>query len=165
MRSAQDQIGANEPFTPEMRSWMSSNMKQESTSQAQISSGAVEATVRLAHQLGIARVHPVILHESQHVSIRLFPADVVARVVVSADAKATSRVTRELRVARHLIENAAPLSVPAPNCLPVHTSSKALFSRCGSSSSTRWRTGTMSNTWRGQVQRRAASTETYRVSR
>jgi thiamine kinase-like enzyme len=85
----------------------------ESVSQIQMSSRAVEATIRLAHRLGIRRVDPVILHESQRVTIRLFPLDVVAKAVSIHDEEARDRLFREIDIARHLAKSAAPIVGPA----------------------------------------------------
>jgi Ser/Thr protein kinase RdoA (MazF antagonist) len=58
-------------------------------------------------------MEPVVLHESQHVSIRLFPFDIVARVVGTQEGEAAARLERELAVARHLVERSAPVVPPA----------------------------------------------------
>jgi Ser/Thr protein kinase RdoA (MazF antagonist) len=78
-----------------------------------MSSRAVEAVTRLAHRFGIGRVDPVILHESRRVTIRLFPLNVVARAVSIDDHEATSRLSREIEVARHLAKSAVPIVGPA----------------------------------------------------
>lgn len=85
----------------------------ESVSQIQMSSRAVEAAIRLAQRLGVRRVDPVILHESRRVTIRLFPLDLVARVVSIHDQEATSRLCGEIDIARHLAKSAAPIVAPA----------------------------------------------------
>lgn len=78
-----------------------------------MSSRAVEATIRLAQRLGVRRADPVILHESQRVTIRLFPLGVVARAVSIHDREAASRLSREVDIARHLAKSAAPIVNPA----------------------------------------------------
>jgi tetratricopeptide (TPR) repeat protein len=52
-------------------------MDRQKISQTRISAGAIEAAVRMAHCLGTGRVDPVILQELQHISVRLFPMDVL----------------------------------------------------------------------------------------
>ncbi len=93
------------------------SMDHQKISQAQIPAGAVEAATRLAHRLGIDRVDPGILHKSQHISIRLFPLDIVARVVSLDQAGAIERLNREVAVVQHLVEKSAPV-VGLANELP-----------------------------------------------
>jgi predicted trehalose synthase len=81
-------------------------------SPAQISAGAVHAAIRVARRLGIGPVDPLVLHASQHVSIRLRPLDVVARVAGTQEAGAAARLRRELAVARHLVARSAPVVPP-----------------------------------------------------
>ena len=57
--------------------------------------------------LGVGRVDPVVLHTSQHVSIRLLPTDLVARAVRD-DAQSLDRLRRELSVGQHLTLRGAP---------------------------------------------------------
>jgi len=78
-----------------------------------MSSRAIEAAIRLTQRLGVRRVDPVILHESQHVSVRLFPLNVVARAVSIDDREATKWLSREIDIARHLAKSAAPIVGPA----------------------------------------------------
>jgi predicted trehalose synthase len=82
-------------------------------SSTQMSSRAVQSAIRLVHRLGVRHVDPVILHESQRISIRLFPLNVVARIVSIHDQEAASRFSRESEVVRHLAKSAAPIVVPA----------------------------------------------------
>ena len=82
-------------------------------SHSHISSRAVEAATRLAQRLRIPCRDPIILHESLHISIRLFPLDVVARAVSIGDQEATNRLTREICIARHLARNDAPVVGPS----------------------------------------------------
>jgi hypothetical protein len=70
--------------------------------------GAVAAVVEVARRLGIGRVDPVVLHASQHVSIRLLPAGPVARVV-RHDTHSLDNLRRELIVARFLASQGAPI--------------------------------------------------------
>ena len=88
-------------------------MRDESIAHSHGTAGPVQAAVRLAHRLGIGRVVPSILHGSQRVTVRLYPRDVVARIVRLADADAVERLARELAVARYLVENAAPVARPS----------------------------------------------------
>src|SRR5258708_34533064 len=86
------------------------SMDHQKISQAQIPAGAVEAATRLARRLGIDRVDPGILHKSQHISIRLFPLDIVARVV-SLDQAGSIRL-RNWRIAgaQNLFRKFSPVS-------------------------------------------------------
>jgi predicted trehalose synthase len=87
-------------------------MGHQKISQAQTSARAVEAAVWLARRLGFDSIDPIVLHESQHISIRLFPRDVVARVIRLEKAEAAERLHRELSVARYLAEKSAPVISP-----------------------------------------------------
>jgi Ser/Thr protein kinase RdoA (MazF antagonist) len=87
-------------------------MDRQKISQTRISAGAMEAAVRVAHCLGTGHVDPIILHESQHISVRLFPMDVVARVVRVEEAGIARKLHRELAVTRHLVEKRAPVVSP-----------------------------------------------------
>jgi predicted trehalose synthase len=84
---------------------------------ARISAEAVQAALSVARRLGVGPVEPLVFHASQHVSIRLHPLDVVARVVRTQEPDATARLRRELVVARHLVERSAPV-VPPTTELP-----------------------------------------------
>jgi hypothetical protein len=79
--------------------------------QAQISIEAIQAAIWVARQFGINCSNPVILHHSQHVSIRLFPSDVVARIL-KAEPQGEQSLRRELAVAWHLVQKAAPVVGP-----------------------------------------------------
>lgn len=70
--------------------------------------GAVAAAIHVARRLGIGRADPVVLHASQHVSIRLLPAGPVARVVHD-DTRSLDRLRRELTIARFLAARGAPI--------------------------------------------------------
>ncbi|MBV9456488.1 MAG: aminoglycoside phosphotransferase family protein [Bradyrhizobium sp.] len=72
----------------------------------------------MAQRLGVRRVEPVILHVSQHVSVRLFPLNVVARAVSLHDQEAMRRLSREIDIARHLVKSAAPIVGPAVELPP-----------------------------------------------
>jgi hypothetical protein len=72
----------------------------------------VDAATSLVRHLGIGRVNPTILHQSQHTSIRLAPLDIVARVVPADQAGTIRRLNRELAVVRHLVERSAPVVGP-----------------------------------------------------
>lgn len=80
-------------------------------SSAQISTRAVQAAIWVARRLGIDCIDPIILHHSEHVSIRLFPSDVVARVS-SPKPEADKLLRRELQIARHLVRKEAPVVGP-----------------------------------------------------
>jgi Ser/Thr protein kinase RdoA (MazF antagonist) len=73
----------------------------------------VEAIAQLARRLGMGCVNPLFLHESQHVSVRLLPYEVVARAMRVSAPEATTRSTLELDIARHLVGNGAPVAGPA----------------------------------------------------
>jgi Ser/Thr protein kinase RdoA (MazF antagonist) len=71
--------------------------------------GALEAAIQVARRLGIGCADPVVLHASQHVSIRLLPAGPVARVVRD-DSHSVDRLRRELMVTRFLAGRGAPVA-------------------------------------------------------
>jgi hypothetical protein len=75
--------------------------------QSEFSAGAVAAAMKVAQRLAVGRVDPVVLHTSQHVSIRLFPTGLVARAVRD-DAPSLDRLRRELSVGQHLAARGAP---------------------------------------------------------
>jgi hypothetical protein len=85
----------------------------DNTSSGPRSLRAADAAGALARRLGLCGVEPLILHESQHISIRLLPLDIVARAVSAGDRQATERLAREIEVACHLLENRAPVVGPA----------------------------------------------------
>jgi Ser/Thr protein kinase RdoA (MazF antagonist) len=68
-------------------------------------------------RLGVRRVDPVLLHESERVNIRLFRLNVVARAVSIHNREALSRLTREIDIAHHLAKCVAPV-VPPTTELP-----------------------------------------------
>jgi hypothetical protein len=77
-----------------------------------VSIRALQAATSVAHRLGVYCVEPMILHHSEHVSIALFPSDIVARVVRAENANAENKLRRELEVVRHLVEKGAPVVAP-----------------------------------------------------
>jgi hypothetical protein len=81
-------------------------------SQAHIAARAMQAAMAVARQLDIGCSEPTILRHSQHVSIRLFPSDVVARVLQAEQPEAERQLCRELAVARHLVQKGAPVVGP-----------------------------------------------------
>jgi len=76
-------------------------------SQSEFLAGASAAAAEVSRRLGVGCVHPVVLHVSQHVSIRLLPTGLVARAVRD-DALSRERLHRELSVAQHLSARGAP---------------------------------------------------------
>jgi hypothetical protein len=86
-------------------------------SQSVFTAGAVAAAMEVARRLGVGRVDPVVLHTSQHVSIRLLPTGLVARAMRD-DAQSLDRLRRELLVGQHLAARGAP-SVGLAECLPI----------------------------------------------
>jgi predicted trehalose synthase len=83
---------------------------RESNMEPATFSRLAQALTRMARRLGMGRVDSVFLHESQHVSVRLFPLDVVARAMRASDPGATARLALEVDVARHLARNGAPIA-------------------------------------------------------
>jgi Ser/Thr protein kinase RdoA (MazF antagonist) len=81
-------------------------------SNTEIPDRATQAAIKVARQIGIGWIDPIILRHSEHISIRLFPSDVVARVLVAARPQAEDRLRLELAVARHLTEKTAPIVGP-----------------------------------------------------
>jgi Ser/Thr protein kinase RdoA (MazF antagonist) len=77
---------------------------------------AVRAARRIAEDLGLGAVEPRILSVSEHVSLHLSPAPVVARVKRGADSAAAMR--RELAAVRHLKEGGAPVLAPLAEAGP-----------------------------------------------
>lgn len=75
-------------------------------------SQGVEASLRIARRIGIRFSEPRVLHDSRYVSIHLRPSEVVARVARVDKPLSKERFERELAVARHLIEKAAPIVGP-----------------------------------------------------
>ena len=72
----------------------------------------MQAATWVARHLGIDCIDPIILHHSEHATIRLFPSDVVARVLRAEQPEADEQLRRELAVARHLVRKAAPVVGP-----------------------------------------------------
>jgi hypothetical protein len=81
-------------------------------SRAQIARGAVEAAMQVASRLGMGRVEPIVLHDSQHICLHLLPLAVVARVVRAGSVEDDRRFRRELSVTRHLLQRRAPIVGP-----------------------------------------------------
>jgi hypothetical protein len=80
---------------------------------------AVTAAVAVADQFGMTPVEPVILRDSSHISIRLAPFEIVARVITPVDTTdAVDRLARELRVAQHLADAGAPVVAPSAEPSP-----------------------------------------------
>jgi len=73
---------------------------------------AMRAAAELATRLGIAGVAPVLLNDSNNVSVRLAPRPLVARMSGAAGESGT-KAARELAVARHLADKGAPVVPPA----------------------------------------------------
>jgi hypothetical protein len=63
--------------------------------------------MEVARRLDVGGVHPVVLHISQHVSIRLLPTGLVARAVRD-HTQSLDRLRRELSVGQHLSARGAP---------------------------------------------------------
>ena len=97
--------------------------------QAEISSQAVEAARLLFRRLGLGQANPVVLHHSQHVSIRLDPFEYVARTKSQSEPAVFERLEREVGVARYLAEQDAPSTRPLPGVLAgPHVEGGFLFS-------------------------------------
>ena len=74
---------------------------------------ATTAAAVVAGRFGMTLVEPVILGDSHHVSVRLLPFEIVARVFVSnRPDEAVVNLSRELDVARHLAARGAPIVCP-----------------------------------------------------
>ena len=67
----------------------------------------------MVKHLRVGHVEPVILRESQHLSIRLFPLGVVAKVVRTEDRETAKPLAQEIDVARFLSRNDAPVVAPS----------------------------------------------------
>ncbi|MEV7688947.1 phosphotransferase enzyme family protein [Streptomyces bungoensis] len=75
---------------------------------------AVAAAVATASSLGLAVDDPVVLHDSNKLTLRLLPCDVVARVAPVAD-----QVARfELDLAQRLVASGCPVAAPEPRVEP-----------------------------------------------
>ena len=77
---------------------------------------AMRAAAEIIRQLGVGRVRPRLLNDSNNVSIRLSPLPIVVRVFGGADDGGV-RAARELEVALHLARKGAPI-VPPVSGLP-----------------------------------------------
>ena len=91
-----------------------------STIENELISQAMEAASEVAGLVGAGQVDPILLHYSQHISVLWPSVETVARIVVCTEDSAAERVSRELAVARHLIERQAPVVPPSP-ILPAGT--------------------------------------------
>jgi hypothetical protein len=87
-------------------------------SQAELVNRAVQAVVRVARELGIDCIEPTVLHHSEHVSVRLYPASIVARVLGAEQPNAARELCRELAVAQHLVRRGAPVVGPTTDIAP-----------------------------------------------
>jgi hypothetical protein len=76
-------------------------------SSQQMASRAVKAAAGIARELHIGPVEPEMLHISQHISIRLHPLELVARMLTAQDAHAQASLSREL------VRKEAPVFAPA----------------------------------------------------
>ena len=76
-------------------------------------SQAMKAASEVAGLIGAGQVEPVLLRNSEHISVLWQPLETVARIVVCAENDATARLARELAVARHLSERRAPIVPPS----------------------------------------------------
>jgi hypothetical protein len=72
----------------------------------------MQAALHVARQFDIDCIDPIILHHSQHVSIRLFPSNIVARVLPAEQPQVDKQLRRELAIARHLVHKGAPVVGP-----------------------------------------------------
>lgn len=75
-----------------------------------------ESARRVARRLGLGAVEPRLLSVSEHVTLHLAPAPVVARVKKGLGAEAAMR--RELDVMRHLAARGAPVLAPLAEAGP-----------------------------------------------
>jgi Ser/Thr protein kinase RdoA (MazF antagonist) len=73
---------------------------------------AMRAAAETARRLGIAGVEPILVNDSNNVSIRLAPRPFVARIFDAAG-ETGAKAARELAVARHLADRGAPVVPPA----------------------------------------------------
>lgn len=81
-----------------------------------LSSLAVENAVALAKGLGLSADTPKVLKDGSNVVVHLAPAPVVARVATTTAlvrTEVTKWLTRELDVARYLVEQGAPVVAPS----------------------------------------------------
>jgi Ser/Thr protein kinase RdoA (MazF antagonist) len=74
---------------------------------------ALRAADAVAQQLASGQAAPVLLHHSQHISVHLPSLASVARIRVCASPETADGLTRELAVARYLVERSAPIVPPS----------------------------------------------------
>ncbi|KUN81596.1 aminoglycoside phosphotransferase [Streptomyces bungoensis] len=75
---------------------------------------AVAAALSIASSLGLAADDPVVLHDSNKLTLRLLPCDVLARVAPAAD-----QVARfEVDLAQRLVASGCPVAAPEPRVEP-----------------------------------------------
>jgi Ser/Thr protein kinase RdoA (MazF antagonist) len=79
---------------------------------------AVEAAKVVLRRIGIPVAASAVLHISRHISVKLSPARIVARVVSAADVGAVEKLRTELEVARHLVRKSAPIVGPIADYSP-----------------------------------------------
>ncbi len=79
---------------------------------AETTARALQVAIAVADRLGLGRLDAVILRNSHHVSIRLLPLDVVARVAPADQPEAAAALRREIAIAQHLSARAAPTVRP-----------------------------------------------------
>ncbi|WP_407177476.1 phosphotransferase [Bradyrhizobium sp. STM 3562] len=77
--------------------------------EADIPHRAALAAAIVAARFTAARVEPVILHQSRHITVLLRPLAIVARVVVVNSGLCIEALNRELQIARHLGARGAPI--------------------------------------------------------
>ena len=82
------------------------------------SAEAIEAAEFVLRGIGVPVAASAILRISQHISIGLWPARIVARVVSVADSRAVEKLRTELEVARHLVGKSAPIIGPVTDHPP-----------------------------------------------
>jgi hypothetical protein len=87
-------------------------MPQDIAAMPQDQADALLAATETARRLGAGAVDPLVLHESEHISILLRPLGVVARLMRADALQADERLRRELQVAQHLVEKGAPVVAP-----------------------------------------------------
>ena len=107
--------GSGVVFSKEHRIGESVSVDGDLTTMPQddVSTRAMQAAIAVARRLGADGVAATILHASEHVSIRLSPLDVVARVRVVDQPAVDQELRREVAVARHLVRKAAPVVGPS----------------------------------------------------
>jgi hypothetical protein len=75
---------------------------------------AIQAVTAVVDRLGLRQVNPVLLKDSNHVSIHLAPHPIVARVRISTTSHDIAGILqREVRVAQYLIQAQAPVTAPS----------------------------------------------------